>query len=183
MIINHFYSDPHWGHTNIIKYSSRPFSNIAEMDAELIRRYNECVQPHEVVLWCGDCTYYSPSKFAGILEQLNGSKLLVRGNHDKPASTMAQIGFDFVVDELTIYIGGRTCTVNHFPYAGTEHHRGGKDDRYLDRRPKRRKGEVIIHGHTHSPKRRDGNMIHVGIDAWDYRPASMVEVEALVAAV
>ena len=38
-----FTSDLHLGHANIIRYCDRPFANVGEMDAELIRRWNETV--------------------------------------------------------------------------------------------------------------------------------------------
>ena len=53
-------------------------------------------------------------------------------------------------------------------------------DRFMNRRPPRIKGEVLIHGHTHQPRRRDGNQIHVGVDAWDYAPVPLAAIEALI---
>jgi len=38
----------------------------------------------------------------------------------------------------------------------------------------------LIHGHTHSTERRDGQAIHVGVDAWDYKPATFDEIVALM---
>ena len=35
-----FTADPHFGHTNIIRYENRPFASAEEMDQELIRRWN-----------------------------------------------------------------------------------------------------------------------------------------------
>lgn len=182
MLIQHFYSDPHFGHPNILKYASRPFANTDEMDAAFIAQYNARVQPGEVVLWCGDCSF-NLRAFPAILRQMNGHKILVRGNHDRDKGYMARVGFDLVLDEMVLRIGRRTCRVSHYPYAGSTHRGDRPDERYLDRRPKRNKGEVLIHGHTHSVHRRNENMVHVGVDAWDYRPASMAEVAALVAEV
>lgn len=182
MLIHHFYSDPHFGHHNILEYSNRPFSDTKEMEEVFIERYNAHVSENDVVLWCGDCSYRL-QELPEILSRMNGRKILIRGNHDKASGYMAKLGFDLVMDELVLHIGNRTCRVSHYPYAGTSYIRGKKDERYLDRRPQRQKGEVLIHGHTHSGKQRDGNMIHVGVDAWDYRPASFAEVAALVAEV
>jgi calcineurin-like phosphoesterase family protein len=185
-MIRWFYSDPHWGHANIIRYCDRPFRDVSEMNRELTRRYNERVQPEDTVLWCGD-SFFSVDDPAAILKGLNGHKILVRGNHDKSAAVMAEWGFDLVLTEAVLHIAGRTCRVSHFPYDDIEHSREGGDaarrDKYKELRPNRVKGEVLIHGHTHSKQRRLGNCIHVGVDAWDYRPASLAEVEALVAQV
>lgn len=187
-MITHLYSDPHYGHTNIIKYCNRPFNSAQHMEAEMIRRYNEVVGEGDTVLWCGDAFFGRECKDpSDVLRRLNGHKILVKGNHDKSPAVMAQMGFAMVLTECTLHIAGRTCRVSHFPYEGIEHSREGGDshrkDKFKALRPKRVKGEVLIHGHTHSNKKRQGNCIHVGVDAWDYRPAPMKAVAALVAQV
>lgn len=178
-VISHFYSDPHFGHSNIIKYANRPFRDRREMDRELIRRYNEVVKPDDTVLWCGDCSF-KLHEFADIMAGLNGRKLLILGNHDKGAATMSKMGFDLVMDNALLHIEGREVYVNHYPYADAEHGGKGFDTRYADRRPKRRKGQALIHGHTHQHEPQLGTAIHVGVDSWDYKPATMAEVAELV---
>ena len=51
-----FTADEHYRHTNIIKYCNRPFASAAEMDAEIIQRHNEMVEPKDVVIHAGDFT-------------------------------------------------------------------------------------------------------------------------------
>ena len=174
-----FYSDPHFGHANVTGYSNRPFADVDAMERELLERYSALVQPHHTVLWLGDCFFCSPEKAAEILGRLPGRKILCRGNHDRSASAMARIGFDLVVDSTTLNIAGRTVRACHYPYKGTPSAEvaPGADFPW----PQRHKGEALLHGHTHSPTRRNGTQIHVGVDAWDYRPVSLAEVEALVA--
>jgi len=180
MSIQAFTSDFHFGHANIIKYSERPFGNVYEMREVFIRNYNEVVGPNDTVLWLGDCFFRDQEGFIDAVRRMNGRKLLVLGNHDKSPGLMAGLGFDLVMTECLVHIADRTCRVSHYPYAGLESDTRGKPDRFLERRPKRVKGEVLLHGHTHSKKKRIGNMIHVGVDAWDYRPATFAEVEAIV---
>lgn len=38
-----FTGDLHLGHENVIKFDNRPFETVEEMDAELIRRWNNKV--------------------------------------------------------------------------------------------------------------------------------------------
>ena len=69
-----FYSDPHFGHENIISFSDRPFKDVEDMTEGLIERYNAMVGPNHLVLWCGDAQMQlpDPSKMKDILDRLNG---------------------------------------------------------------------------------------------------------------
>lgn len=185
MQINAFYSDPHFWHTNVLEYSKRPFASAEHMNEELIRLYNEYVSQRDVVLWLGDCFFCGTDKAAEIMSRLNGMKLLVRGNHDRPAAAMARLGFAVVADQLTLSIGGQKCIASHFPYAGVQSvedlRSPGKQLVDKFNRPVRNKGQILLHGHTHSKQRGGQGMIHCGVDAWGYRPALLSEVEALIA--
>lgn len=174
--IDAFFSDPHFGHKNIIRYAERPFGTLGEMHRELIARYNRVVGLGDTCLWTGDCFFGGFEESREILSKLNGRKLLVLGNHDRGAGRMAEMGFALATDTLMMHIAGRTVRVCHYPYWGAT-----EDTRYPERRPPKYKGEVLIHGHTHSKKKREGNMIHVGVDAWDFTPARYDEVAQLVA--
>jgi len=179
--ITHFYSDPHFGHANVIEYSNRPFANVDKMDNELILRYNDNVGHHDVVLWLGDCFLCPVEQAQDIMSYLNGTKLLVRGNHDRSAAAMARIGFSVVADQMTLHIADRKVIAAHRPYAGVM----SPEDEAGSRNPEppaplRAKGQVLLHGHTHDKRKRRDNMIHLGVDAWDYRPALFAEVETLV---
>lgn len=162
-----FYSDPHFGHANVIKYSERPFGTAAEMNDALIENYNSVVPKNGVVLWLGDCFFLPAGLAASVMAQLNGTKLLVRGNHDRSAVAMSRLGFAVVAEETILCIAGKRVRATHKPYP-----REGA--------PSPVKGEVIIHGHTHSKKILNGNMVHLGVDAWNYTPALFADVEAMI---
>src|SRR5689334_79272 len=58
----------------------RPFSCVEEMDNTMIQNWNKVVRPDDKVYHLGDVAM----KRSGveILDQLNGDKRLIRGNHD-----------------------------------------------------------------------------------------------------
>jgi calcineurin-like phosphoesterase family protein len=74
-------SDTHFGHENIIKYSSRPFANAAEMDEAMVANWNAVVKPSDHVYHLGDVAMRAQHLDA-VMPRLNGHKRLVRGNHD-----------------------------------------------------------------------------------------------------
>lgn len=77
-----FTSDMHFGHEGIIKFANRPYSNIEEMDNALINNWNNIVPADGLTFVLGDIGFCSKSKIVNIFKQLNGTKILIRGNHD-----------------------------------------------------------------------------------------------------
>ena len=78
-------SDLHFSHRNILKYepTSRPWSTVEEMDGTLIRHWNLLVSPNDTIWHLGDFAFANPDKTNDILNQLNGTKKFIIGNHDK----------------------------------------------------------------------------------------------------
>ena len=80
----YFTSDTHFGHKNIIWRGNRPCKNIEEMDNLLIKNWNRVVKSTDEVYHLGDFGWQlSPTRLKEIMEQLNGHKHLILGNHDK----------------------------------------------------------------------------------------------------
>ena len=46
---NYYIADLHLRHANVIRLDGRPFTNIEEMEAEIIRRWNKRVTPQDTV--------------------------------------------------------------------------------------------------------------------------------------
>jgi calcineurin-like phosphoesterase family protein len=179
MKIHGFYSDPHFGHSNIIEYCNRPFENVEHMNTALVHNYNMRVGPDDVVVWLGDCFFKGNDElYSNLLAEMAGTKILIAGNHDRAPETMARLGFAMVFTEAVMHIGGRTCRLCHFPYSASGPE---KPDKFAQRRPRRRDtGEILLHGHSHSKIPVRGDCIDLGVDAWKYCPVMYHEVEALV---
>ena len=80
-------SDTHFGHAGVCRFMRndgvtklRPWDDPAEMDEEMIRRWNDRVRPNDKVYHLGDVVINR--KALPTLARLNGDKVLIRGNHD-----------------------------------------------------------------------------------------------------
>lgn len=194
-----FTSDPHFGHDNVIKFCDRPFEDMDEMLDKIREKWNKKVRPEDQVIIVGDVFFHfkrvDAKKF---LDSLNGYKILVRGNHDQKPRQMNSMGFDFVCEEMVLYIANERVTVSHYPFRaplwkhtyynvrhaifkflGIKGKSWRLSKRFYSRRPDD-KGQFLIHGHTHSKEKVRGRMIHVGMDAWKYEPVPMHEIANII---
>ena len=168
-----FTSDPHFGHSNIIRTAQRPFDTVEEMDAALIRNWNERVSPDDEVYLLGDLTMRGPQYAMSILGQLNGMKFLVRGNHDGFADRVSfdRSLFGWVKDYHKLIYQGVQLILFHYPIAEWDqaHH-----------------GSIHLHGHQHNPynlgnAKRGLRRYDVGVDANGMAPVSIEEILAFFA--
>jgi len=79
-------SDTHFGHAGVCKFlradgtKLRPWDDAADMDEAMIERWNARVRPNDKVYHLGDVVINR--RALQILHRLNGSKVLIKGNHD-----------------------------------------------------------------------------------------------------
>ena len=180
-MIDFFYSDPHFGHEQIITNCRRPFRDSDHMTESLISNYNDCVGEDQLVVWVGDCFFGKKSESREILAALNGEKILVKGNHDAKEHSMFNLGFDFVCRRIDLLIHGEKVTICHFPFRFSWLQRlfAKHDDRFPGRRAKN-DGQWLIHGHSHGKVKVRDRQIDVGVDAWDYHPVPMRRIESII---
>ena len=78
-----FTADLHFYHSNIIEFCDRPFANVEEMNQTLIDNWNGVVKnSDDTVIINGDFAFTGNIELIkGLLSQLNGEKILVKGNH------------------------------------------------------------------------------------------------------
>jgi calcineurin-like phosphoesterase family protein len=175
-------SDHHFFHKNVLSFCKRPFRDLEHMHEELIRRHNERVRPDDTWICVGDFSFGPGKGTEEVLSRMNGFKILVCGNHDKRTT---QNKFDLCVNEMTVVFAGQPVTIKHYPLRwGKWSHLRERfmrwlkkvpDPKYMERRDED-KGQLHIHGHTHSDEKFNKNQIHVGVDAWEYYPVSGKEL-------
>lgn len=73
-------------------------------EQQIRKNWNERINPMDVVFHLGDVICGREGELSGILENLNGTKILVRGNHDegRSVSWFLDHGFSAVTDGIVI---------------------------------------------------------------------------------
>ena len=175
-------SDTHFGHRNIIEYCNRPFRSVEHMNEAIIGMWNETVKPEDTVYHLGDVSLGTLAESLPLVARLNGTKILVPGNHDrvwnhwphktpeKRARFIEMYGEVFQsvssTDVMAVSINGQYVMLSHLPYDGDSQ----EEERYGSIRPIDN-GLPLIHGHIHSTETaRSGRQFHVGMDAHGYKP-------------
>jgi calcineurin-like phosphoesterase family protein len=150
-----FTSDTHFGDHRVLNLYPRPFATVAEMDAELVRRWNAAVGPDDEVWHLGD--FARTSRRAGeVLGELNGTKHLVVGNND-PGPEAAH-GWASVQPYAELELSGRRLVLCHYPFRSWNG---------------QHKGALNLHGHSHGRLKEMPRQFDVGVDVWDYRPVTL----------
>lgn len=153
-----FVSDLHFGHQNILKYCSRPFVSVKEMDQAIVDNWNETVRPNDTVYLLGDLAFHNYERIG----QLNGYKILVPGNHDHERAKKVFAHVQEVKEEVEYLKVDKEhrFVLCHYPFESW-----------------RREYRFHLHGHSHGMSQPKMNRLDVGIDATGlYRPLSFDEV-------
>jgi len=120
-----YIADWHYGHKNAIAFDNRPFSNTDDMDAELVRRWNEAVRPCDSVYVIGDMFWCTEDKALPILKELNGQKFLIRGNHDRNNNSKFIHQFAKVSGYMEVDDNGNRIVLCHYPIPCFKNHMYG----------------------------------------------------------
>ena len=153
-------ADTHFFHANIIRHCHRPFASVGEMNATLIERWNERVAPGDIVYVLGDFAWgVGRKRLEDLVTILKGRKRIVPGNHDRKIARMLRGGFIDVSESLVI---SKDIVLCHYPLASW---------------PRMRHGTLMLHGHCHGTLPPRDRRVDVGVDAWDFRPVSLDEIE------
>ena len=189
------YSDPHFLHSNIIKYEKRPFKDVDEMNTKMAEYWNSKVtSPNSIVIVGGDMfmerkdtkKYLAEDqkKQKAIISQLNGAVAIAKGNHDNPES-FTKLPEVLVADQIYFTYHGKTYWLEHAPPdPGTDVPGGGSPTK-LVRSRSTRSYDVALCGHVHSQwlsVRNTGDIrgvLNIGADLCNYTPRSLAELEAV----
>lgn len=189
-------SDHHFDHTNIIKYTDRPFRTAHEMNEELIARWNQVIQPGDSVYHLGDFCLGHIETAEYFFNRLNGWIYVIPGGHDQRwlkgiqdrvvlsgGGTKRVLILEPLVTiklkQFTLNERSVVLTLCHYPLRSWEqsHH-----------------GMPHVHGHVHNtwgritsssdvklpPGLTQGKSMDIGVDAWDFFPVNLEKTISLL---
>lgn len=162
-------ADLHLGESRF-ELMGRPFSTVEEHINTLRDNYNKLVAPDDIVYIVGDVCYQKTPEFLPRVAEMNGRKILFRGNHDRVfTDEELKPYFEEIIPEgegqdIILYYKDSEgnekplpCYITHYPTCGIGH-------------------AFNLVGHIHGAWKYQLNMFNVGIDVNGYRPVNLNKI-------
>lgn len=168
----YFWSDIHLFHSRIIEYCNRDFwydaggterPDVDAMSAYIIKAWNRKVRDTDTIYFLGDFSFsHDFDKVKAIFDQLNGTKILIKGNHDY--KEILKLGWDEIHTYYEFRHNKKKFVLFHYPIASWNN---------------KFHGAIHIYGHVHgkSPPM-TGRCLDVGFDNGFLEPVSINDVIA-----
>lgn len=134
------------------------------MHEEMIQRWNARVKPDDMIIHGGDFALGSKDNMKELVSQLNGYKILIKGNHDSSKKRMLYAGFDEVVN----YWYDDGIFVFHYPHLTKMN---------IFQINMYDKCKIFLYGHVHNnphPKPKKG--FNISAEILNYYPISKDEI-------
>ena len=157
----YFISDTHFGHDAVYTFMNADGTRVRDLadnseegDAEMVKRWNSVVGPTDKVYHLGDVAF--PRRKLVLLDQLNGKKILIKGNHDMFDLKDYMKYFSDIRGAFELY----KMMLTHIPIHPEQL---GRFD-------------ANIHGHIHDRRIADRRYVNVSVEQIDYTPITLDEV-------
>jgi calcineurin-like phosphoesterase family protein len=166
-------SDTHFFHAGIISLCDRPFRTAAgepdvrTMNEAMQANWNAVVRPKDRVFHLGDFAHRAGDEkdLRKLFDSLNGTKVLIRGNHDGKA-TLA-LPWSEQHEMLTTTVDSTKVVLCHY---------GMRDW------PGRRRGALQLYGHSHGRLPGNNQSMDVGVDVMGWSPVRIDTIKQVLAA-
>lgn len=162
-----FTSDPHFNHTNVIRYCNRPFNNVIEMNNAIIKNILDIVPFNDMLFILGDIFDVSWLSSLNVYKNIH----LIMGNHDRLLKRRAEL-FNAPKDyNLNLTIHEYPILINKFIFLSHE------PMEYIDKTP-----YINIHGHMHNKEYGNGGLYpdnhyyNACLEMNDYKPVNIQQV-------
>lgn len=150
------WSDQHFFHNNIIRYSKRPFSDTNHMNRTMLDNYKATVGKDDVCIWVGDVTFGNTHVTNEMLGSLPGYRILVFGNHDADKGGKLR---DLFFDETHAVYQIGNLIFSHYPWTAEVP-----------------SGYWNVHGHTHTENTGNIHHINVSVEQVNFTPTSLAKL-------
>lgn len=159
-------ADTHFNHQMLIDRGFRP----TDFQDRIIQNWKEMVGENDIIIHLGDVIFKRQSELFGILTNLPGIKILVKGNHDnKSDEWYRDNGFLIVKEDMTFSSTKGDIVLSHIPVPITE-------DIFMN-----------IHGHFHDNDHRNrepeivamydtNKHYNLALEHTDYKPVLITDI-------
>lgn len=166
---DYFTSDTHYGHANIIKYSSRQFASVSEMNDAIVKNINDKVRENDTLYHLGDFAMGGQQNVFEFRSRIKCKNVvLILGNHDNRKVVNTPGLFSRVYDLYEYKGGNRSIVLCHYAMKvwNKAHH-----------------GYFHLYGHSHGTLPDDPNSLSfdIGVDCHQMKPLSLQEIEEIMA--
>jgi len=156
-------SDTHFGHANILTFKNedgspvRSFASLEEMNETMIDNWNKTVGKEDKVYHLGD-VLFTKKWLDLILPRLNGTKVLIKGNHD----TLKLSQYQQYFKDVRAYWILDKFILSHIPIHPESLSRW----------------KANIHGHLHGNSLEDSRYKNVSVEVINYTPVNFEEIRS-----
>lgn len=163
-------ADTHFNHWAINHHCNRKFRSLKEMNYTMAKRWNNTIRPQDLVIILGDIIFTKGESkhIKQVFANLNGRKILVKGNHDRMSYHFyLNNGMDFICERFAWYYSHKKILFLHDPNKITS--------------TDKKKYNYIIHGHIHDKnrmirKRGKCTLINVSVEKLNYFPILLISL-------
>lgn len=163
-----FISDMHFSHTNVIKFSDRPFKDKDDMNETLIENWNKYIKDDDTVFHLGDFSFDNEANTKVFLSRLKGNINFLQGNHDKTLINM---------------FTNKVITESRFKYLGMYYKLRHEKERFIlfhypiENWDGKYRDYIHIHGHSHfNFGNTMANRFDVGVEGIGYYPIGIDDI-------
>ena len=132
----YYIADTHFGHENVRSFDRRPFPDTAQMEQTLIQNWGACVTEGDTVYVLGDAFWKNEENSIRIMQQLNGHKHLIQGNHDRVKGKL-RLYWESIEQYAEVNDENRLVILSHYPIPFY------KNQHY---------GAAMLYGHVHNTR-------------------------------
>ena len=161
----YFSADLHLDHNNIIKYCSRPFDSVADMDNTILNNF-QVMKPGDTLYLLGDLSF-NEKVAAKFFDMFSGVQMVfIKGNHD--SRKLQKITRDRNIPLYTlmdIKIEEQPVTLCHYAMRvwNKSHYNAWQ-----------------LHGHSHGTLLPQGKQYDVGVDTNNFAPVSWDKIKEIM---